>query len=40
MSHESTASVSCACACACEEQPSEAELMARLEDLIDEYHTK
>ncbi|MDD2597664.1 MAG: NAD(P)H-dependent oxidoreductase subunit E [Kiritimatiellae bacterium] len=40
MSHESTAEAPCACACACGEQPSEAELMARLEDLIEEYHSK
>jgi len=30
----------CACACACGEQPTEADLMTRLDEVIEEYHDK
>jgi len=40
MSIEESTVTPCACACACGEQPSEAELMSRLEDVIEEYHAK
>ena len=40
MSTEETAAAACTCACACGEQPSEAEMMSRLDDVIKEYCDK
>ncbi len=40
MSTDETNAAACSCACSCSEEPSEAELMSRLDDVIKEYCNK
>jgi NADH:ubiquinone oxidoreductase subunit E len=40
MSVDDSKAAACACACSCAEQPSGAELMARLDGVIEEYRSK